>query len=111
METESGASGRTSEPGETAELRGTVSLDELTRLALEGDPDAPVPPDAVPISTVVGEPAPGLLPDWLMPPAHSGGSSPRARRRLAIVGLVVLALLAVNAVGLCVTNGTLEIAW
>jgi hypothetical protein len=40
-------------------------------------------------------------------PAPGGFS--RTRKRAAIVVLLIVALLVVNAVGLCVTNGHLEI--
>jgi hypothetical protein len=88
-----------------------ISDEELTRLALAADPNEPLDDDAVPISEVLGEdPGLALVPAWLMP-ASRVSVSPHHRRRVAVLGLFVLALLAVNAVGLCVTNGYLEIAW
>jgi len=98
-----------------------ITDEELTRLALAADPEAPLPPDAVPFRSAAAlgadddpDAASGLLPDWYMP-APSVVSSTlvgRARRRrIAVIGLIILALLAVNAAGLCVTNGRLEIAW
>ena len=88
-----------------------ISDEELTRLALEAAPDAPLSDDAVPISDVLGEDTElALVPAWLMPPTHASASR-RTRRRVMVLGLFVLALLVVNAVGLCVTNGYLEIAW
>ncbi len=88
-----------------------ISEDELTRLALAADPDEPIPDGAVPIDEFLGvDRSAALLPDWLMP-APAGLASTRTRRRVATVGLVIVGLLAVNAVGLCVTNGYLEIAW
>jgi hypothetical protein len=88
-----------------------ISDDELTELALAADADAPLSDDAVPISEVLGdEPELALVPAWLMPPTRAAVSA-RGRRRIMVLGLFVLALLAVNVVGLCVTNGYLEIAW
>ncbi len=83
-----------------------ISDAELTALALAADPDAPVDDDAVPFGA--GEGGLGLLPAWYMPtPAgHRRGRGPAL-----VVSLILLSLLAVNAVGLCVTNGFLEIAW
>ena len=49
-----------------------------------------------------------MLPAWYMP-APAGQR--RGRGPVLVVSLILLSLLAVNAVGLCVTNGFLEIAW
>lgn len=90
-----------------------VDDDELARLALAADPDGPIPADAVPWAELMAaETADGspLLPSWYMP-APAASASGRSRRRTAVVALVVVTLLVVNAVGLCVTNGQLEIAW
>ena len=80
-------------------------ITELTELALAADPDAPIDDDAVPFGQGTGG---ALLPDWYMPvPAtltHSTGTR-------ATVGVIVLSLLALNAVGLCVTYGVIEVAW
>ena len=81
-----------------------ISDDELEALALAADPDAPVDPDAVPFETY-GESG-WLLPSWYMPLPQGVR---RSRRTKFAVALVVLAILAVNAVGLCVTYGHLEI--
>ena len=85
-----------------------VNDEELAAEAMAADPDVEVPDDAVPFSERTGEHPDGLLPDWYMP-------APRSFRRtrprvVAVVGLV-LALLLVNAAGLCVTSGWPEIAW
>lgn len=88
-----------------------ISDEELTELALAADADAPLSDDAVPISEVLGDERElALVPAWLMPPTRATVSA-RGRRRIMVLGLFVLALLAVNAVGLCVTNGYIEIAW
>jgi hypothetical protein len=85
-----------------------VPIDDetLTMLALAADPDAPIPSDAVPFGSERPEPA--LLPAWYMP---APASFRRSRGRVAVVAMVVVSLLALNAVGLCVTYGIVEIAW
>ena len=70
-----------------------VSDAELTELALAADPDAPIP---------------ALLPGWFMPVPMGARRSGRTRRT---VGLIVTSLLALNAAGLCVTYGVVELAW
>ncbi len=83
-----------------------ASLDEeLERLAVLGDPDAPLPADAEPWHP--DDRADGLLPDWYMP-APSGGQLRGWRRKVA--WLVVGAALAVVASGLCNTYGELVVA-
>jgi hypothetical protein len=83
-----------------------AELAEVERLALAGDPDAPVPDDAVPWRpTDAG--TPDLLPDWYMP-APAGGPVRGWRRTVA--WLVIGASLAVVASGLCNTYGELVIA-
>ncbi len=84
--------------------------DELARLALAADPDAPIPADAVPFGS--DEVGADLLPAWYMPgrlrPPADGR---RRRRRVAVVAAIVASLVLVNGVGLCVTYGLPEIAW
>src|SRR4051812_10458949 len=81
--------------------------EELTALALAADVDEPLADDAVPFDAHVagfGD----LLPDWYMPAPVVY----RGRRTHAVVGgVIILSLLVVNAVGLCVTYGHLDIAW
>jgi len=91
---------------ETDALAPPISDAELTALALAADPDAPVDDDAVPFGA--GEGGIGLLPAWYMP---TPAGQRRGRGPVLVVALILLSLLAVNAVGLCVTNGFLEIAW
>ena len=82
-----------------------LSDEELTALAMAADPDAPIPDDAVPFGRR-GDDA--LLPSWYMPvPA----TLVRSTSKRAAVGVIVLSLLALNAAGLCVTYGVVEIAW
>lgn len=75
-------------------------------MALAADPDLPFDDDAQPFD---GRPrmgaGDGLLPDWYMP-----APGPSRRRRNAVIALVIIAaLLLVNAYGLCVTYGRLEV--
>lgn len=84
-----------------------IGDDELTALALAADPDPDFDDDAVPFGGTDRSGA-GLLPAWYMPvPAGLR----RGRGRQFVVGTILVALLAINAVGLCVTNGIPEIAW
>jgi hypothetical protein len=84
-----------------------VSDHELEALAMRGDPDSPLDPDAVPFSLSTEETG-GLLPDWYMPVA----SSPvRGRVRRTLARGTVLALIVINGAGLCVTSGFVELAW
>ena len=84
-----------------------ITDDELAALALAVDPDQPLDPDAVPISRSDGL---GLLPDWYMAPPMARSTTCSPARRW-VLGAVVVALVAINAVGLCVTYGFAEIAW
>lgn len=83
-----------------------ISDDELTALALAADPDPVIDADAVPFAAFHGEYG-DLLPDWYMPaPSTAGGSR---RRNAMVVTVVIASLLLVNALGLCITYGRLEI--
>lgn len=93
-----------------------VDLDELERLAATGDPDAPIPADAIPWAQYLAgddEPEPDaladLLPDWYMPRPMAGTPPLRGWRRM-VAWLIVIAFLAVVSSGLCSTYGVLEIA-
>lgn len=79
--------------------------EELVALAIAADPDAPIDDDAVPFGVREGG---ALLPDWYMPVPATLTRSPAKR---ATVALIVVSLLALNAVGLCVTYGVIEVAW
>ncbi|MCB1016354.1 MAG: hypothetical protein KDB10_14760 [Acidimicrobiales bacterium] len=81
-----------------------VSDAELTALALAADPDAPLPPDAVPFR---GDDDPGdrLLPEWYMPGTVRAGRRTPARTVAAVA--VVTGLVLINVLGLCITYGTL----
>jgi hypothetical protein len=81
-------------------------LDELGRIAVAADPDAPIPDDAVPF----GGRTEGaqLLPEWYMPvPQTVRTTRPRAVAAAVLIG----ALLVVNGAGVCVSYGFPEIAW
>lgn len=84
----------------------TAELADIERLALAGDPDGPLPDDAVPWSPTHAGP-PALLPDWYMPAPAPG--LVRGWRR-TVAWLVIGASLAVVASGLCNTYGELVIA-
>jgi hypothetical protein len=81
--------------------------DELAALALAADPDVELDADAVPFLPDQTRGA-ELLPAWYMPAPRSFRRSPG--RTVAAVSFVV-ALLALNGAGLCVTYGLPEIAW
>ena len=81
---------------------------ELTELALAADPDAPIDVDAVPLSVFLGRVAPmvgalPMLPQWYMPPASTARAS---TWRTVIVLAIVVALIAIDAWGLCSTYGS-----
>jgi hypothetical protein len=82
-----------------------LSDEELTAFALAADPDAPIDDDAMPFGQRDGA---ALLPDWYMPVPSASAKTKRTR---AAVGVIVLSLLALNAAGLCVTYGVIEVAW
>jgi hypothetical protein len=83
-----------------------ISDDELTTLALAADPEQKPSPDAVPLALYRNLPS-ASLPLWYMPPATARAAG---GWRLPIVASVVLALLFINALGLCITYGTLVAA-
>ncbi|MET0662528.1 MAG: hypothetical protein ABWZ42_05295 [Ilumatobacteraceae bacterium] len=84
-----------------------IDDDELAELALAADPDVELDADAVPFfpDETHGD---ELLPAWYMPAPRSFRRTPG--RTVAAVSFVV-ALVALNGAGLCVTYGMPEIAW
>jgi hypothetical protein len=85
--------------------REAVSDEELTALALAADPDAPLDAAAIPLADSSST-NPGLLPSWYMPAIALG----RAQRYWKIVVVVlVAALIAIEAAGLCSTYGQLVV--
>jgi hypothetical protein len=83
-----------------------LSDEELTALALAADPDAPLAPDAVPLTLGLHSFG-AALPLWYMPPATArvGG-----RWRTPFVVAIVGAFLLIEALGLCNTYGVLSLA-
>ncbi len=87
-----------------------VDIIELERLAATGDPDAPIPNDAIPFADhIAADERAELLPDWYMPKPMAGVPTLRGWRR-AVAWLIIAAFLAVVSSGLCSTYGILEIA-
>ena len=82
--------------------------EELCEMALAADTDLPLDADARPISdpSVAGDGG-ALLPSWYMPAARTANFSTWHR---AVAAIVILAFLVINALGLCITYGVLEIA-
>jgi hypothetical protein len=84
-----------------------ISDADLEALALAADPDQAIDDDAVPFAPyqgVFGD----ILPSWYMP-APVARSSGRSRRNVVVVSLIIFSLLLVDAFGLCITYGRLEI--
>ena len=82
---------------------------ELVEAALTATPSDPFADDAVPFGqgqTYGAE----LLPEWYMPIPQMSAAD-RTPRRVFTVGLIIVAMLLLNGVGLCVTYGLPEIAW
>jgi hypothetical protein len=80
--------------------------DELAELALAADPEMPLDDDAVPLPVYLGQ-LPLMLPQWYMPPAIVGAGT---RWRTALVIAIVLALVMIDAWGLCSTYGNVVVA-
>lgn len=91
------------DPGQTDELR-SIDDEELVRLAAAGDPDAPIPDDAVPLWP--GTDGDALLPSWYMPAPAVGLPLLRGWRR-AVAWVIIAAFLAIVSAGLCSTYGDL----
>jgi hypothetical protein len=88
---------------EALESTGSVTDDELAALALHADPDAAVSDDAACLWDLTGEPGLGGLPSWYMPAWR--GVRVRSAWRRAVILLVVVAFVVINAYGLCSTYG------
>jgi hypothetical protein len=86
-----------------ADAEGEVSDEELTALALAGDPDTPVDRDAPSLADLVGPDPGGLLPEWYMPGVAGASQLSAWRRSVALV--IVAAFLLITAYGLCNTYG------
>lgn len=81
-----------------------LTEDQLTAQALAADPDQPLNPSAVPFRTESANGA-DLLPEWYMPAVVPGRSTPW---RKAVALTVVAAAVVINALGFCITYGTLS---
>ena len=79
---------------------------ELIEQALAADPEQTIPDDAVPLATFRGAFA-ELLPDWYMPTVT--GTPRRRGRTMVFAGIITFSLLFINALGLCITYGRLEV--
>jgi hypothetical protein len=79
-----------------------ISDDELTALALAADPEQEVGSDAIELPLYPGQPS-GSLPMCYMPPAmaHAVGW------RVPVAIGVVLAFVLIDALGMCITFGSL----
>jgi hypothetical protein len=88
-------------------LDSSLTEEELTRLAMEADPDAPLSDDAIPLSLHLAQFAGAALPDWYMAPASSASGK---RWRTPVVVAIVFAFVLIEALGLCNTFGQLTIA-
>jgi hypothetical protein len=79
---------------------------ELTALALAADPDAPLPPEAVPIDVHLARFGP-QLPSWYMPPVASHARWPW---KAPLVITIISAFVLIDVMGLCNTYGILGFA-
>ena len=84
----------------------TLSDEELTALALDADPRAPLDPDAEAWNGAWGAQW-NTLPDWYMPSASAIG---RGRGTKVVVISIIVGLLVIDAFGLCITSGFLSLA-
>jgi hypothetical protein len=82
----------------------SFSDEELTELALDADPNAPLAPDAVPWNFGLGL---NPLPEWYMPRPMARG---RGRGTRIVVASLVVGFLVIGAFGLCITSGFLQFA-
>ena len=95
------------EPAEAPFANGPLSDEELTRLAMDADPDAPLSSDAIPLSLHLAQFAGAVLPEWYMAPAMARSGR---RWRTPIVVAIIAAFLLIEALGLCNTFGQLTLA-
>ena len=78
--------------------------DELADFTLAADVDTPVGDDAVSLWDLAPPDGVELLPAWYMPPPVGGRQRLRGWRR-AVVVVLVLAFVLIEAAGLCTTYG------
>lgn len=95
-------------PGEDERLPADCEFtdEELTDLALAADPDQAPDPEAVPFSIYPGSGL-GLLPLFYMPPVTA---TSMRRWWTPVVILIIVAFLAIDVVGLCMTYGVITVA-
>lgn len=87
-----------------------ITDEELTLLALDADPAAPMPEGTVAWREFFGEDDPNtLLPEWYMPAPSGVCRSGRTWKRMVAI-VAIVAFLSINAVGLCSTYGFVELA-
>jgi hypothetical protein len=84
-----------------------LSDEELCRLALAADPNAPLSDEAIPLSLHLAQFAGAALPGWYMAPAMA--RTGRRWRTPVVVG-IISAFLLIEALGLCNTFGQLSFA-
>jgi hypothetical protein len=100
-------------PSEDAATAGVPFLDvplsdeELCRLALAADLDAPLSDEAIPLSLHLAQFAGAALPGWYMAPAMARSGR---RWRTPVVVAIISAFLLIEALGLCNTFGQLSFA-
>jgi hypothetical protein len=90
----------------SSELNEPITDEELAALALAADPDQPLDPDAVPLSTYLAQ-LPGLLPAWYMAPATASSGS---KWRATVIVAIIVAFVLIEAWGLCSTYGQVVLA-
>lgn len=95
------------EMSEASFIDGPLSDEELTRLAMAADPDAPLSKEAIPLSLHLAQFAGAALPEWYMAPAMASNGR---RWRTPIVISIIAAFLLIEALGLCNTFGQLTLA-
>jgi hypothetical protein len=95
------------EMSEVGFIDSPLSDEELTRLAMAANPDAPLSKEAIPLSLYLAQFAGSALPEWYMAPAMAGGGR---RWRTPIVVAIISAFLLIEALGLCNTFGQLTLA-
>ncbi len=84
----------------------SISDDELASLALAADPEPELGPDAIPLAPYRNLPS-ASLPLWYMPPVRGRA---QGGWRVPVAASVILALLVINALGLCICYGVLVAA-
>lgn len=79
---------------------------ELCEMALAAETDRPLDADARPLADP-SDHGGGPLPSWYMPAPRTGNFSTWHR---VVAAVIIAAFVVINALGLCITYGVLEIA-